>query len=563
MAGRRPILLALIIMATVTIGLLLSGWLTPAPGRAQPGQPDPDPGLEKCTNCVNGSVVLSAPTNAPAGCVGSPISIVAGISVNPAQVTIILTNKDGSTTNLASYQLDPTYNVTWTMSGVGANTNNGTGTTATFTPTNSGCGTVAFTAYYTNQTPCGGAGSSAASGSFSVGQLYTNCTAGMVAMGVSSTNFNFCIGSGVTLSVTNNNVTNAVWVATNWPSCCTNVSASGPTNYVTPVVVSNWWTLNYGNYSTNGPGLSASLTPTNCGSGTVTFSETYKNNTPCDPTNVYSAQTVSLSFNVDAVTSLTPSAGLWVDDGDDDPDTATYLVQSGCSSSITVTAGDGDGLTPSTLPSCWTPSVTGKATQIDKMHFSVPTDGSHLGTSTITIECGSSYKKITIIVYWAEIDIFADQGCCCPSDVGHSWWSLSSSPSDIKEYIPSRFAGVPPNGVEGAAGYFDHCNPVGPGQVIFGAQPECGGGSHDFTGDFEWCISFGQYIHALTYVYDLNADPGTYVLTSNNCTTQAEQVAQAAGVPLGYSGIYPCGLNEYLNSLPHVPFSGPENICGQ
>jgi hypothetical protein len=297
-------------MATVTIGLLLSGWLTPAPGRAQPGQPDPDPGLEKCTNCVNGSVVLSAPTNAPAGCVGSPISIVAGISVNPAQVTIILTNKDGSTTNLASYQLDPTYNVTWTMSGVGANTNNGTGTTATFTPTNSGCGTVAFTAYYTNQTPCGGAGSSAASGSFSVGQLYTNCFDGAFHLGASAstTNLSFGPGANVSLTVTNNNFTNAIWVTTHY-SCGTNVDTYGPTNFVRPTILSNWWTLNFGGLNTNGTGQSVSFTPTNGGCGTVTFNLTYKNNTPCD-TNVHNAS-LALIFGV-AQLSTNCTSGMFV-----------------------------------------------------------------------------------------------------------------------------------------------------------------------------------------------------------------------------------------------------------
>ena len=36
-AGRRPMLLALLIMATITIGLLFSGWLTPTPTKAQNG----------------------------------------------------------------------------------------------------------------------------------------------------------------------------------------------------------------------------------------------------------------------------------------------------------------------------------------------------------------------------------------------------------------------------------------------------------------------------------------------------------------------------------------------
>ena len=51
-AGKRPMLLALTIMATLTLGLLFSGWLTPTTGRAQ-GGPNPPPNQENTnTNCV-------------------------------------------------------------------------------------------------------------------------------------------------------------------------------------------------------------------------------------------------------------------------------------------------------------------------------------------------------------------------------------------------------------------------------------------------------------------------------------------------------------------------------
>jgi hypothetical protein len=51
-AGKRPMLLALTIMATLSIGLLFSGWLTPMAGRAQPSQNNPPPNNEN-TNCPN------------------------------------------------------------------------------------------------------------------------------------------------------------------------------------------------------------------------------------------------------------------------------------------------------------------------------------------------------------------------------------------------------------------------------------------------------------------------------------------------------------------------------
>ena len=66
-ASRRPMLLALIVMATLTLGLLFSGWFTPTPGRAQQGggnggsngeNPDCEPSSSSA-NCADGWVVLT------------------------------------------------------------------------------------------------------------------------------------------------------------------------------------------------------------------------------------------------------------------------------------------------------------------------------------------------------------------------------------------------------------------------------------------------------------------------------------------------------------------------
>jgi len=51
LAGRHPMMLAMI-MATLTIGLLFSGWLTPIISMAQTGGGNPSPGNEN-TNCPN------------------------------------------------------------------------------------------------------------------------------------------------------------------------------------------------------------------------------------------------------------------------------------------------------------------------------------------------------------------------------------------------------------------------------------------------------------------------------------------------------------------------------
>jgi hypothetical protein len=65
-AGKRPMLLAILVMATFTLGLLFSGWFTPTAVRAQTGGGNPTPNVE--TNCgpqSNGSCVECGPyTNA-------------------------------------------------------------------------------------------------------------------------------------------------------------------------------------------------------------------------------------------------------------------------------------------------------------------------------------------------------------------------------------------------------------------------------------------------------------------------------------------------------------------
>ena len=291
LAGRRPMLLALIVMATLVLGIVFSGWLTPTRVKAQQGGGNGGSNDESTdcvesstsTNCSEGSVVLSTVVVTPViGCIGSGFGATDTNIITPGQVII-----DTS---------------------------------------------------YTNANP---------------------------------------------------NATN--------PTC----SDTYTTNNPSPTVVSNWWTASVGSFSTNGTGLSASFTPTSCGSGSITFNTAYQD--VCD-TNI-NTTFASGSFTVDAVTSLTPSAGELA------PNTSNiYLVQYGCNSTITVTAGDCAGLSPANLPSCWTISLTGSATQIDKMHFSV--DGNTVGTSTVTITCGSSSQTIEVIVYQAIYEIVADQGDC-------------------------------------------------------------------------------------------------------------------------------------------------------
>ena len=107
----------------------------------------------------------------------------------------------------------------------------------------------------------------------------TNTTAGT----------NFCFGSAVTASGTNWVTTNSqIVVTTTYTNASGAVTTNCPpmsvTNTVAPTVVSNWWTVSGpGNYTNSGAGLTATFTPTNGGSGQITFYLTYSNNAPCNP----------------------------------------------------------------------------------------------------------------------------------------------------------------------------------------------------------------------------------------------------------------------------------------
>jgi hypothetical protein len=102
-AGKRPMLLAILVMATLTLGLLFSGWLTPTPGKAQNGSQNPQPNAENCdnptttTNCAasaqlvlkNVTISPAAPTNAPYDCI---VCVCDSVSAHLQWFTIPSTN---------------------------------------------------------------------------------------------------------------------------------------------------------------------------------------------------------------------------------------------------------------------------------------------------------------------------------------------------------------------------------------------------------------------------------------------------------------------------------------
>jgi hypothetical protein len=205
----------------------------------------------------------------------------------------------------------------WIVQGPGSFTASGSGLNAAFTPAGCGSGTAHFITTW--QHVCDAGQSTAyASGSFTVNcadaclvaGVSTNCAvSGSMALTNTTAATNFCFGSAVTASVASL-ITNAqIIITTTYTNAAGAVTTNCPptfmTNSVAPTVVSNRWIASGpGSYTNSGAGLTASFTPTNGGSGQITFYLTYSNNAPCNP-NLVTISTAALGFNVIQMTNFT------------------------------------------------------------------------------------------------------------------------------------------------------------------------------------------------------------------------------------------------------------------
>jgi hypothetical protein len=152
LAGKRPILLALIVMATFTLGLLFSGWLTPSHLRASgPGYSDPTPPSNvETTNCVVSSTTTNCVSEASVTLSNVPPTIVclgSGVGASTTALTVdgiqsittCYTNAGNSGNSNCPNDLVYITNTPalltnyWTASGCGISTN-GTGLDTSSTP---------------------------------------------------------------------------------------------------------------------------------------------------------------------------------------------------------------------------------------------------------------------------------------------------------------------------------------------------------------------------------------------------------------------------------------------
>lgn len=105
-----------------------------------------------------------------------------------------------------------------------------------------------------------------------------------------------------------------------------------------------------------------------------------------------------ITVTVVEVASLLPDEGTEFDDGDEDPNTKSYVVCIATSGTVTVTATPSPSVLEGDLPACWT--LTG-GTGSGKLSRTV--DKTTDGKTVITCTSGSSMKETTIYVMDANI----------------------------------------------------------------------------------------------------------------------------------------------------------------
>ncbi len=226
------------------------------------------------------------------------------------------------------------------------------------------------------------------------------------------------------------------------------------------------------------------------------------------------------------VASLLPDVGTEIDDGDDNPDTKSFVVCVAATGVVTVTATPNPSVSEENLPACW--SLTGGNVQ-DKLHTEV--DKTTAGVTTITCTCNTSSKTTKIYVYEAKLNLYAKGGLSyipqlvTLGDFGHSWWKLEFShpeliqPPSLRLFVDEDIGYWPAEG-------FPLYNPFAyvEGLVVVGDQ----GCTEWATG--EWTLTLSELRYVLYYSMILRNAPGEFSAWYHNCTDEAVIAGEVAGV---------------------------------
>lgn len=123
-----------------------------------------------------------------------------------------------------------------------------------------------------------------------------------VAVGGASS-YTGCLGQAVSICGSNSFTAGTVQASTVNGDCSVTTTTSSSSS----TLQSNWWQVTLGSFSASGSGLCASFTPTNAGTGTLTYYVRYANTSPCSTI----ATTRSTSVTINVIAENGPHAGTW------------------------------------------------------------------------------------------------------------------------------------------------------------------------------------------------------------------------------------------------------------
>ncbi len=272
------------------------------------------------TNCTPGSIRFTNGTITTNVCLGSPVnaSVTQVISNAIRVITSNYTNACGNPdTNCPATKVTNSIPPTiisnwWVAAGPGTFSKTGSGTSASFTPTNGGSGTVTFHVKYTDgcstnvQSTSLGLGYNIKTNCY-ISSKSTNCTPGTLVLTNLTVTTNACPNTVFTGSASHV-ISNAIQIiTTHYTNACGATASYCPdtkvTNSIAPGAKTNWWVVTgVGATPPSGSGLSATFTPTNGGNGTLTFYTKWTNG--CSTTEYQTS--ASTNFHVGNCPCTTP-----------------------------------------------------------------------------------------------------------------------------------------------------------------------------------------------------------------------------------------------------------------
>ncbi|MBE9551291.1 MAG: hypothetical protein IMF13_04510, partial [Proteobacteria bacterium] len=225
------------------------------------------------------------------------------------------------------------------------------------------------------------------------------------------------------------------------------------------------------------------------------------------------------------VESIEPDVGFEVDDKDGNPDTRTFLVPVAKSGIVTVKAQLNLEICEEDLPIQMS-LVGGEGDR--KLVRTVDRATPSKTVFTFSYCESSAPLETTVYVYEAKLWLYSDPDWLglLKMQGGHSWWSLS-----VDDHLKAFLLIVEPvlsEHIREAGWWPQEDTSLGriiPGSYQKGSVKRCKN---------DWSIEYDQLIGALTYVVSLSNSSMEWDI-HNNCTNQALNVANAAGIKI-YTG---------------------------